>query len=522
MAIFTSLVTLFSLAGCSNHNDYFYKPTGKVYLENDEIFKKGCATDNNGYERFGSEVDRLTAVKPNSRQLDYLELEYYSFIHFGMNTFTGKEWGTGKEDENLFNPTTIDTDQWCKVIKDSGSKGVIFTAKHHDGFCLWQTDTTEHSIKNSPYQNGKGDIVKQLAESCKKYGLKLGLYLSPWDMNCSEYGKDSYNDFFKAQLTELLDGRYGEIFSMWFDGAMGDDNIDPNFKYDMQGWEEIIYRLQPNCVSALQGSDVRWVGNEAGVSRENEWSVISDGEEASLQYQNSEDGADKLQQVSFDDKDVGSRDLLKKYKNLIFKPAEVDVSIHKGWFYHPTQKPKSLDHLMKIYHKAVGGNSNLLLNICPSKNGIIEERDAKRLKEFGDKIKESTSNPIEIDSVKVGNFATKTTLEDSEKNNLLSEERFTNYKLDNNDYILDFNFKKSTKVTRIDLREDLRYSQRIEAYDVYIKVDNGWELLANLGNVGNRRSLVIEDRFAPITSAIRIVIRQSRDIPILRFVGLYS
>ena len=511
-----------SLTGCDKHDSYLIKPTGEVYAENDEIFKKGFATDNNGYAKYGEEVDRLTAVKPNSRQLDYLEMEYYNFIHFGMNTFTGKEWGTGKESPSKFNPTTIDTDQWCEVIKASGSKGVIFTAKHHDGFCLWQTNTTEHSIKNSPYQNGNGDVVKQLADSCKKYGLKLGLYLSPWDRNCSFFGTEKYNEYFKQQLAELLDGRYGDIFSMWFDGAIGEDLPDPSFKYDMQGWEELIHTLQPNCVTAIEGSDVRWVGNEAGVSRKNEWSVVSDGAEASLQFQNSENDAKRLQAVNYNDEDLGSRDLLKKYKNLIFKPAEVDVSIHKGWFYHSMQKPKSLEHLLEIYNKAVGGNSSLLLNLCPSKKGIIEKRDANRLIEFGEKISESKANPIEIASVEMGGYNNMRVLTVEEKQSICNESRDTELVFSDSDYILDFNFSKPTSVSRIDIRENLQYSQRVEAYDVYCKVDGGWELISSAGNVGNRRSLIIDKKYAPQTTAIRIVVRQSRNIPHLRFVGIYA
>ena len=505
------------------YNDYFYSPTGKLFKDDDPVFKKGFGSDNNNADKYGEEIERLISIVPNKRQLDYLELEFYSFIHFGMNTFTKREWGTGKEKNSTFNPKRIDTDQWCEAIKASGSKGIILTAKHHDGFCLWQTETTEHSIKNSPYKNGKGDIVKELSDSCKKYGLKFGVYLSPWDRNCPIYGKNAYNDFFKAQLTELLDGRYGDIFSIWFDGAMGESQtLDPDFKYDMEGYEKIIYSLQPNCVSALQGSDVRWVGNEAGVSRENEWSVISSGAEETLEYQKDTNEAKKLQSVKYNAEDVGSRELLYKYKNLMFKPAEVDVSIHFGWFYHRFQKAKSLDHLLKIYHKSVGGNSNLLLNVCPSPNGIIEKRDVKRLKEFGAAIKESVAHPVKIKEVKIGNYLNMHTLSDDEKNAILSEERFTNLTFGDTDSIMDFIFAEKKRVTRIDLREDLRYSQRVEKYDIYAKSEDGWELISELGNIGNRRSCIINPESKLYTNKIRIVVRQSRNVPVLRSVLIYS
>ena len=202
--------SIFSFVGCKEKYNYYEVPK-KSYAEGEE-FLQGCGNYNNGYDKESEEVDRLISVLPSEKQLDYLELEYYNFIHFGMNTMTGKEWGTGKESPSKFNPKNLDTDQWCEAIKASGSKGIIFTAKHHDGFCLWQTKTTEHSIKNSPYKDGKGDIVKELSESCKKYGLKFGIYLSPWDMNAECYGTNEYNDFYKAQLRELLCGDYGEIF----------------------------------------------------------------------------------------------------------------------------------------------------------------------------------------------------------------------------------------------------------------------------------------------------------------------
>ena len=210
-------------AGCENY-DYYEHPE-KTYEKGHE-FDEGCGNYNNGYDKESEEVDRLISVVPSQVQLDFMELEYYNFIHFGMNTMTGAEWGTGDEDPALFNPSSLDTDQWCEALKASGSKGIIITAKHHDGFCLWQTETTEQSIKNSPYKNGNGDVVKELSESCEKYGLKLGIYLSPWDMNAETYGTNAYNEFYMDQLRELLGGEYGpdfdgdgkgEIFCVWME-----------------------------------------------------------------------------------------------------------------------------------------------------------------------------------------------------------------------------------------------------------------------------------------------------------------
>ena len=222
-------------------------------------------------------VDRLdlyTSIVPNRRQLIIQDMKYYAFIHYGVNTFTNREWGSGKENESVFNPKKQDAEQWCSAIKDAGMKGVILTCKHHDGFCLWQTKTTEHSIKNSPYKNGRGDVVKEVSDACKKYGLKFGVYLSPWDRNAKCYGSEQYNDFYIEQLTELLTN-YGEIFMLWLDGACGAKaDGQPVQKYDFERIWDTAVQLQPNIVMSGCAPDVRWIGNESGKTRESEWNVV--------------------------------------------------------------------------------------------------------------------------------------------------------------------------------------------------------------------------------------------------------
>ena len=508
-----AICMLFS--GCKNYN-YYEVPT-KTYKEGEE-FLEGCGNTNNGYDKESEEVDRLISVTPSQRQLDYMEMEYYNFIHFGMNTMTGKEWGKGNEDPAKFNPEKLDTDQWCEILKASGSKGVIITAKHHDGFCLWQTETTEHSIKNSPYKDGNGDIVGELAASCKKYGLKMGIYLSPWDMNAECYGTNAYNDFYKAQLTELLDGRYGEIFCVWMDGALGEEaELDKDFAYDIEGYEELIQQLQPNCVTAIQGSDVRWVGNEAGIARESEWSVVSVSNAASDNFQTSEDGADELQKVSDEDRDLGSRELLEKYQDLAWRPAEVDVSIRKGWFYHWNQSPKKLDHLLQIYYTSVGGNSSLLLNVPPNKDGLISEKDEKVLRSFGKAIADSKANPVAVERIEVGD--NNSTEAKSELNALLNSER-DGYTFEDDEYVLDFYLEESVSITRFDIREDVRSSQRVEEFEVWIKVGDKWQIIGDSTVIGNRRTLVFKD--LPKTNLVRITIKQSRSVPVIRSVELYA
>lgn len=525
------LIGVFAV-GCAGKYNYYAKFSGKKYSEGSDRFFNGYGTYNNGVAKSGAEMERLTSVTPSEKQLNYLELEYYNFIHFGMNTFTGEEWGTGKESPSQFNPTSLSTDQWCEALQASGSKGIILTAKHHDGFCLWQTDSTEHSIKNSPYKDGKGDVVKELSESCARFGLKFGVYLSPWDMNAKSYGHtakcnhdkgdyNSYDDLFEKQLRELLDGRYGEIFSVWFDGARGDSAVvDSDFEYDFDRYYRIVKELQPNAVTCVQGEDVRWVGNEAGVSRESEWSVISKGDSASQDFQQNANDGKKLQSVKFDDKDVGSRELLSKYKDLIFKPSEVDVSIRQGWFYHSNQKPKTLEHLLKIYYKSVGGNSSLLLNVPPDTRGLIDDADVARLREFGSAISDSVKNKRTPSSVTIGDAFDRKAKDVS---GMLTDDRNTNYTFSETEYIVDFKFDQSFKLSRFDIREDMRYSHRVELFDIYAKVNNKWVLLTEATNVGNRRTLMFDTsgKF-PSSDTYRLVIKQARLNPVIRSIQFYA
>lgn len=479
-------------------------------------FEFGYGTNNNGYPKDGESVNRLISVLPNSRQLDYLEMEYYSFIHFGINTMTRSEWGRGKEKPSKFNPKKLDTDQWCSALKASGSKGIVFTAKHHDGFCLWQSAYTQHSVKSSPYKKGRGDVVKELAESCKKYGLKLGLYLSPWDMHEPTYGTNAYNDYFAAQLTELA-ANYGEIFMFWFDGARGKNvQMDADFDYDFPRFYSIIKKYQPNAVTSIFGEDVRWVGNEAGVSRESEWSIVVDDVQQKFQ----EDAADgrRLKKIEIDSRDLGSREILEGYNKLIFKPAEVDVSIRKGWFFHKNQKPKSLEHLLKIYFKAVGGNSSLLLNVPPNKNGLIADSDVAVLKRMGEALADYARGQFFAKSILVGDYVAMAT--DTALNLLATEDRESSFELKDGKYIIDFVFEGTRNVSRIDIREDLRFSQRIELFEVWAKKGEGWQRISLSTVVGNRKIILFKDAIAADT--IRLIIKQSRSNPHIRSVSFYE
>ena len=297
-------------------------------------------------------VDMAARLVPTPQQYAWQQMELTAFLHFGINTFTGREWGDGKEDPALFNPSELDAEQWVRTLKEAGFKMVLLTAKHHDGFCLWPTATTKHSVASSPWKNGQGDVVKELRAACDKYDMKFGVYLSPWDRNAECYGDSPrYNDFFIRQLTELLTN-YGEVHEVWFDGANGEGPNGKKQVYDWDAFYQTIQRLQPKAVMAIMGDDVRWVGNEKGVGRETEWNatVLTPGIYARSQENNKRLG------VFSKAEDLGSRKILEKATELFWYPSEVDVSIRPGWFYHAEEdgKVKSLKHLSDIYFQSVG------------------------------------------------------------------------------------------------------------------------------------------------------------------------
>ncbi|HEY3883741.1 MAG TPA: alpha-L-fucosidase, partial [Vicinamibacterales bacterium] len=324
---------------------------------------------------------------PSGRQLASEDLEFYGFLHFGMNTFTDKEWGDGSEDERAFNPDALDARQWARIAHDAGMKGLILTAKHHDGFCLWPSTYTEHSVKNSPWKGGHGDVVAELAAACREYGLKFGVYLSPWDRNRADYGTPSYVAYYRNQLRELL-SHYGPLFEVWFDGANGGDGyyggarerrtIDGATYYDWSTTWSVVRALQPHAVMFSDaGPDVRWVGNERGVAFETSWDPI----DMSGVYP----GDPHYPAVA-----AGRPD------GTHWVPPEVDVSIRPGWFYHQAEDAKvtSVDDLVRIYEQSVGRGANLLLNVPPDRHGLIADADAARLREFGRRIADTYAHDL--------------------------------------------------------------------------------------------------------------------------------
>ena len=435
-------------------------------------------------------VDMVSRLVPTPQQLEWQQMEFTAFLHFGMNTFTGNEWGHGTDSPELFNPSELDCEQWVKALKEGGFKMALLTAKHHDGFCLWPTATTEYSVKNSPWKDGKGDVVRELRDACEKYGMKFGVYLSPWDRNAVSYGDSpAYNKFFIEQLTELLTN-YGEVHEVWFDGACGEG---PNGKKQEYDWTAILAKireLQPKAVTAIMGDDVRWVGNEGGLGRETEWSatVIAPGSYTHKKEANKVLGLEEMS------KDLGSRELVAKAQEAYWYPSEVDVSIRPGWFYHAEQdeQVRSLANLVNIYYRSVGCNSVLLLNIPPDRRGLIHEVDVQRIKELSDYIgKTFATNHVEN-----GAQMWKAEVGQSKE----------------------YNVKPGAMVNTFLIQEDIAQGQRVEDFLVEVYSNGAWQYATEGTTVGYKRLLRFSD-CQP--EKIRVTLRGARAIANISNVGLY-
>jgi alpha-L-fucosidase len=405
-------------------------------------------------------------AKPSVQQLRWHEMEYYMFIHFGVNSFTNLEWGEGAENPTVFNPKKLDCRQWASIAKKAGMKAIILTVKHHDGFCLWPSAYTEHDVANSSWRNGKGDLLKELSAACKEYGLKLGFYISPWDRNNPIYGKDdqAYNAYFNNQLKEILT-QYGPVFEVWFDGANGDrENPEKYQAYDWTGFKQTIRSLQPDAVIFGAGyADLRWVGNERGIASETNWCTFD-----SKQRNPSEDAPIPLLQAGIKDGDL-------------WWPAETDVSIRPGWFYHPEEdtRVKSTDQLEKIYFESVGRNTNLLLNIPIDRDGLVNPADSIALMQLRARLDATFSQNIALKSKK-----------NWEKN------------------ILTLDLKEKSTFDVISLKENISQGQMIDGWKVEAWVDQKWISLGEGTTVGYQRWLIL-----PKTTSSKIRIHFMHPIP---------
>jgi len=450
-------------------------------------------------------IRKAANVRPSARQLAWQELEFIAFIHFTINTFTDKEWGDGTEDPAIFNPTQLDTRQWVRVCKNAGMKMIILTAKHHDGFCLWPSKYTEHSVKNSPWKNGRGDVVRELADACREAGLKLGLYLSPWDRHEPTYGNTvKYNKFYKNQLRELLTN-YGEISEVWFDGAKGKDAKD--MVYDWPGYYAIVRKLQPDAV-IFNGLDIRWVGNESGYARETEWSDMNRNDKP-------------FGFINPQQKDLGSIKALGDGENLIWYPAETDVSIRPGWFYHASQddKVKSLEKLLDIYYISVGRNTVLLLNLPPDRRGLIHENDVQRLRELRKVLDATFKHNLALGAAakascvrgdNPGYGADK--IVDGKKDTYWSSDDGTTTAT------LEFDLGKKYTFNVAELAEYIRIGQRVEEFVLEARHGKTWKEFARGTTIGYKRLL----RFDEVsTRKVRLKILNSRVCPTISNFALF-
>ncbi|XP_071698424.1 alpha-L-fucosidase 1 [Rutidosis leptorrhynchoides] len=442
---------------------------------------------------------------PTSPQLSWQLSEMALFLHFGPNTFTDSEWGSGHDDPSIFNPTSLNATQWVTVAKETGFSRVILTAKHHDGFCLWPSDYTDYSVKSSPWRNGDGDVVAELAKAADKSGIQLGLYLSPWDRHEVSYGKTlEYNEYYMAQMTELLT-RYGNVKEVWLDGAKGEGEKDMEYFFD--NWFSLIHQLQPGAVIFSDaGPDVRWVGDEGGYSSTTCWSLFNrtnatiGGTDPSYSQ-----GGDPL-----------GHDWV---------PPECDVSIRPGWFWHPSEAPKSAKNLLELYYNSVGRNCLLLLNVPPNSSGLISEEDVKVLKEFSNLKKSIFEHNLAKTAVVsasstrgagVGYNDTRFT-----SRSILEEGIFTYWAPHKNQskWIIYVDFNKSVCFNVVQIQEPIQMGQRIVKFHLdVVNQDGEWGEIFSGTTVGYRRIL----RFPFVkTQSLRLVIDRSRADPLVAYLGVH-
>jgi alpha-L-fucosidase len=455
---------------------------------------------------------------PSERQIQLQGMELYGFMHFTVNTFTDKEWGYGDESETIFNPADFDADQMVSAFEAGGLSGVILTCKHHDGFCLWPSKFTEHSVKNSSWRGGKGDVVKEISEACRRHGLKFGVYLSPWDRNRGDYGTPGYIGYYRDQLRELLTN-YGPIFTVWLDGANGGDgfyggarerrNIDRRTYYDWPGTWALIRQLQPGaCIFSDVGPDTRWVGNENGIAGDPCWATYTP---------HAPDGTDPVPGFTVYKEGVnGQRD------GKFWLPAEVDFSIRPGWFYHPAEdaKVRTPEDLLNHYFISVGHGATMLLNVPPDRRGRIHENDVKSLEGFG-KLLHATFRANLARGAKI--VASNVRGGDRRAfgpSNLLDNDRETYWSTDDGvttaDVVLEFSKPVAFNVIR--LREAIRFGQRVDNWALDAWQDGAWSEFAIGTAIGACR--LVRGK-AKTTTRLRLRITKSPVCPVIAELGMF-
>ena len=445
-------------------------------------------------------------VVPYPRQLEWQKLEMTAFIHFTINTFTDMEWGTGKESPDLFNPVDFDAEQWVRVLSEAGMKMIIITAKHHDGFCLWPTETTSHSVASSPWRDGKGDVIRELRDACDRYGMKFGIYLSPWDRNAGSYGdSQAYNRFYMEQLTELLTW-YGKVDEVWFDGANGEGQGGRKQEYDWQAYYDLIRKLQPDAVTAIMGEDVRWVGTETGYGRETEWSVtvLAPGGTPESKAINDKMGLNAMSE------DLGSSDLLQKAESVYWYPAEVDVSIRPGWFWHASEDSlvKDVSKLADIYLSSVGRNAVLLLNVPPNNRGLISDNDIASLQALRKW----------IDALYGNDLLNGARPYDMKASNAIDGDNSTSWS-PGKKRVASFVPAIAATFNIAMLQEDISKGQRVEKFIIEAQAGEQWDTIATGTTIGYKRLI----RFPEVRAdEVRLTIVSARARPYISTFSLFN
>jgi alpha-L-fucosidase len=450
---------------------------------------------------------------PSAAQIEWHEMETNAFIHFTINTFTDKEWGYGNESPSIFNPSEANVKQWVSTLKETGFKGIILTTKHHDGFCLWPSKFTEHSIKNSPYKQGKGDLVKEVSDACKKHGLKFGVYTSPWDRNRADYGTPSYIEYYRNQLKELF-AAYGPVFEMWLDGANGGDGyygganekrrIDGSTYYDWATTLKMVRDMEPNVIFFSDaGPGVRWVGNERGIAGETNWNTITPDTLFA--------GKAGIEKLLGTGSESGTQ----------WIPAEVDVSIRPGWFYHAKEDTlvKTPEKLFEIYLTSVGRGSTLLLNIPPDKRGRLHENDVQALQGWRALIEQEFKTNLAA-RAKAEASSFRGSSEIYAPAMVTDENKETYWSTD--DAIstgnIEIDLGEIKKVKYILLQEYIKLGQRVKQFNIEIWSNNEWKKAAEATTIGYKRILKLD----PVTTnKIRINIENSRACPLISNVAVY-
>ncbi|HPS00095.1 MAG TPA: alpha-L-fucosidase [Candidatus Sumerlaeota bacterium] len=462
---------------------------------------------------FAAEPPAPYGPLPSERQLQWHETEFYAFIHFTTNTFTDKEWGYGDESESVFNPTAFDADQIVQTCRDAGMKGVVLTCKHHDGFCLWPSKYTEHSVKKSPWKDGKGDVVREISDACRKYGLKFGVYLSPWDRNHKDYGKPEYLEYFRNQLRELLTN-YGPIFEVWFDGANGGDgyyggarekrSIDNSTYYDWPNTWAIVRELQPGAAMFSDvGPDTRWVGTEAGYAGDPCWATITD--------------------EGWYPGHAPSDQLLTGHRNgKKWLPAETNVSIRPGWFYHASEdkRVRSSERLFQHWFESIGRGTNFILNLPPDRRGILHENDVASLRGFR-KLMDATFSHDLAPSATAIEGSTRGNDPEFSPQNLLDGKRDTYWTTDDSVTTpeVTLEFKQPVTFNIVRMREYLPLGQRVDDWALDTWQEGQWQEFAKGSAIGACR--LVRGK-SLTTKKVRLRITKAPVCPALSEFGLFA